>query len=136
MKKCTRCLIEKEDQEFAKRNSDGSKRSSECKICHRQIRKAYYEANKQLEISRVKANKEEYLSWFQSLKKTLCCEICGEKHIATLQFHHLDPKVKDFSISEASRRGLAKTKILDEIKKCQVLCANCHFKIHWDLKQT
>lgn len=58
------------------------------------------------------------------------CKMCGIK--ATLEnevifdFHHRDPKMKDFDIG-ANMRG---EEALLEIKKCDVLCSNCHRMKH------
>lgn len=59
------------------------------------------------------------------------CEICGyDKCLAALEFHHIDPDKKDFSISSSS-------KSIDEFKleadKCILVCANCHREIHNNL---
>lgn len=132
MKECTRCKETKADSEFARKNKEGTKLSSECKLCHNVIRKAYYETNKQIEIARTAVTKEKYRQWFIELKSSLSCEVCNETHPATLQFHHPNPEVKDFSVSQAISHGYSKKSILQEIEKCKVLCANCHFKLHWD----
>lgn len=58
------------------------------------------------------------------------CIRCGyDKCLASLEFHHRDPKEKLFSISEA---GLQKKweEIVDEAKKCDLLCKNCHGEDH------
>ena len=57
------------------------------------------------------------------------CRICGyDRFPAALQFHHLDPTEKAFSLS---RRGV--TIALDaaraEASKCALLCANCHAEV-------
>ena len=69
-------------------------------------------------------------AWFREFKKTLKCERCPESHPGALDFHHLDPTVKDSTIKDLVRTG-TRQQILDEIGKCQVLCANCHRKLHW-----
>lgn len=58
------------------------------------------------------------------------CQNCGyDKSIAALQFHHLDPKEKDFAISSnGMTRGWNKVK--PELDKCALLCANCHSEVH------
>lgn len=58
------------------------------------------------------------------------CEICGyNKCIAALDFHHLDPKEKDFGIAQSS--SYKNMNILkSEIDKCILVCANCHREIH------
>ena len=56
------------------------------------------------------------------------CEICGyNKNIAALEFHHLDPSQKDFTISDTSRN---KEKLKIELDKCILVCANCHRELH------
>lgn len=60
------------------------------------------------------------------------CEICSyNKYVGALQFHHLDPKKKDFSISAAKNSSMER--LLPEIMKCVLVCANCHFEIHHGL---
>lgn len=56
------------------------------------------------------------------------CAVCGySRCAASLQFHHRDPKVKDFRISEYSRSW---QRIEPELRKCILLCANCHAEYH------
>jgi len=63
------------------------------------------------------------------------CMICGyTKYPGSLDFHHLDPKQKEFGISV---RGLTRSweKIRKEIDKCILVCANCHREIHAGITQ-
>ncbi|MFA6304380.1 MAG: hypothetical protein WCV73_02400 [Patescibacteria group bacterium] len=58
------------------------------------------------------------------------CQLCGyKKCIQALDFHHLDPKKKDFGISES---GTTRSwmKIKTELDKCLMICANCHREVH------
>lgn len=64
--------------------------------------------------------------WFDKYKTTLKCKICGENHIACIEFHHRDPSKKKYSISKMVAAGMKKNRILKEIKKCNVLCKNSH----------
>ena len=58
-----------------------------------------------------------------------CCERCGyDRCDAALQWHHLDPTQKEFSIGK--RRGLDIEQLRAETSKCRLLCANCHFEVH------
>jgi len=66
------------------------------------------------------------------LKDTLCCLYCNKNHPACLQFHHRDPEIKAFGISEAVHNGIGLDKLKKEIAKCDVLCANCHAKLHFE----
>lgn len=63
-----------------------------------------------------------------------CCERCGyKKSLSALEFHHLDPNEKDFSIS---KNGDTKSweRIKKELDKCILVCANCHREIHDELR--
>lgn len=56
------------------------------------------------------------------------CLVCGYNNSAeALDFHHLDPNKKDFTISD-SYRDLEKMKL--ELDKCVLVCANHHREIH------
>jgi hypothetical protein len=56
------------------------------------------------------------------------CSNCDEHRIWVLEFHHKDPKEKDFQISHI--RGSRWSILEKEIKKCILLCRNCHQEIH------
>ena len=60
--------------------------------------------------------------------KLLCgCKKCGYKDNAyALEFDHINPSKKLESISHLINKGRSKKIIKDEIRKCRVLCANCH----------
>ena len=57
-----------------------------------------------------------------------CC-ICGyNKCVTALEFHHINPQEKEFTLSTNANIGFEKAK--EEIKKCILVCANCHREIH------
>ncbi len=61
--------------------------------------------------------------------------ICGySKCPGALDFHHRDPKKKDFGLAV---KGLTRSweKIQKEIDKCVLVCANCHREIHAGITQ-
>jgi hypothetical protein len=61
------------------------------------------------------------------------CERCDERAPECLQFHHRNPEEKTIEVSIAvGRRCWSKERILAEMAKCDVLCANCHAKHHWE----
>ena len=64
------------------------------------------------------------------------CERCGyDTCIKALEFHHLDPSQKDFTISNDHFRLID---AVNESKKCVLLCANCHRELHdnyWNIKE-
>lgn len=60
------------------------------------------------------------------------CAICGgEFEDCCYDFHHLDPLQKEFAISDSNTNGARSwLHLRDEIKKCALLCANCHRLVH------
>jgi predicted HNH restriction endonuclease len=61
------------------------------------------------------------------------CEKCGyNKCNNALEFHHLDPKIKEFGISEKGYTRSWKS-IEKELNCCQLLCANCHREVHAEI---
>ena len=58
------------------------------------------------------------------------CHTCGrDGPPALFEFHHLDATQKDFGLSED---GIPRTwaKMMAELAKCVMLCANCHREVH------
>ena len=63
------------------------------------------------------------------------CVKCGyNKYPEVLEFHHTNPLEKDFNIS---KKGHCRSweRVSEEIKKCILLCANCHREVHVELKK-
>ena len=59
------------------------------------------------------------------------CEKCGyDKNLAALEFHHIDPSIKNFQIDLRVFSNLSNKALEEEISKCILLCANCHREIH------
>lgn len=81
-----------------------------------------------------KIRKNQIVAWYKNYKRQLMCIECDETHPACLEFHHRNPEDKVFEITNAVHDGLSKETILNEISKCDVLCANCHRKLHNDLE--
>jgi len=126
MKTCNVCREIKHEDEFLFRNKKNGTKHSSCSICYKEIRKRSYNKNKKYYINKSKRYLKEIRLWFAELKSTLKCEKCGFSHPAALDFHHIDEKESDVSMLINS---CSKKRILDEIKKCIVLCSNCH-RIH------
>lgn len=135
-KKCSKCKQELSIEKFNKKGLDKNgiqKYQDFCRDCNKIASKEWYkkQGNKEKIIEKVKGYKNQKRDWFNDYKKSLSCSICGESHISCLDFHHTDPKVKESGLSGLWRYS-TKEKVLDEIKKCIVLCANCHRKHHWN----
>ena len=60
------------------------------------------------------------------------CSICGyNKCVDALEFHHKNPKEKDFKIGSGNTMSWNDYKA--EALKCILLCSNCHKEIHSEL---
>ncbi len=78
---------------------------------------------------------ERVSSWRRSVKARLVaeaggrCAVCGyDRCQAALQFHHRDPGMKRFALSQHGlTRSFAKAR--EEALKCMLVCANCHAEI-------
>ena len=65
------------------------------------------------------------------------CTICGyNEHTEILQFHHRIPANKRFTFSDGNIGNYAWATVLLEIKKCILLCPNCHNWLHYQEKDT
>jgi transposase len=58
-----------------------------------------------------------------------CCQLCGyDRYPGALQFHHRDPSEKAFGLAtQGVARSLSRAR--DEVRKCILLCANCHAEV-------
>jgi hypothetical protein len=54
------------------------------------------------------------------------CSRCPERRPSCLQYHHLDPANKTAGIGKLCQSARIEV-IAEEMKKCIILCANCHF---------
>lgn len=128
--KCSPFNKQKTREELSKENKGW------CSKCKQALPLNQFYKNYNKCKSCIKKKSSEYQ---QKLKKLCvkyagdCCENCGyDKYMGALEFHHKDPKSKDFKIS---RMGSALTeRIKKEINKCLLLCANCHREEHARLK--
>lgn len=99
--------------------------SARCKICDgKHVRKNHvsYVTSK---IKHKVVRQETILHLKQA------CIVCGYSRCKTaLEFHHLNETTKDAEISDMVAKGKGLKWIMEEIKKCVVLCANCHREYH------
>lgn len=77
-----------------------------------------------------KLRREKTRFIYNKILDTLTCQECGEGRNVTLDFHHLDEKTKDFTISNMKSKDYSPDKMVEEMSKCAVLCSNCHRVLH------
>jgi hypothetical protein len=96
-----------------------------------EYQRKWYLKNKALQIARNEANKRKKKKFLADYKVERGCRRCGENHVACLQFHHTDPAEKKVNLSRLVQANVSIENLMREIEKCVVLCANCHFKLHY-----
>lgn len=153
-KRCSTCGFTKPLTEFNKNHKSKDGHQYSCRECtqtkdrrrledpikaqaNRDKTRTYYHNNKEQVM-----NYESDRNLFLKMKAVYIlggkCEECGEDHPAALQFHHIDPKEKSFNLSSKTLSATVKfpwEEVLIELKKCKLLCANCHAKHHTVWKQ-
>ena len=98
---------------------------------HKKYDAIYYQKNRDRHLKQKKERRKMIRTWFVTeILPGLKCK-CGEDHWACLEFHHRNPEEKEYTISYLCHSSLGKKRILKEIEKCDVMCANCHRKYHY-----
>jgi hypothetical protein len=138
---------------FNNRVSPKRKRTKQCAVCDELIyaSRVYCSSNcrKQAGIDsersvhgqaeqdsrRKELVKQRVVVWRQRTKlramqyKGGCCYVCGyRRSVRAMCFHHLDPSTKTYRI--ASGNTIAWDRLIEELDKCVLLCANCHAEVH------
>jgi len=61
------------------------------------------------------------------------CQICGyDKCYEAMEFHHFDPKEKEFNVGRIRANPISWIKITEELKKCILICNRCHSEVHYN----
>lgn len=131
-KYCPQCQTEKEFSEFGPNKSKKDGFQSQCKDCRREYMRTWYTNNTDLQKKRSKISKNKIrlecrVNIMLYLREHPCID-CGNPDIEVLEFDHRDPTAKEFAVSDFFNRGANWQRVLSEIEKCDVRCANCHRK--------
>lgn len=96
----------------------------------KEYNKLYYKKKKETRKAEIIKRQREIRSYFRNLKKETGCSVCGyNKSGSALHYHHTS-KNKEHDIGRMMAQGRAIFSILEEIKKCILVCANCHAELH------
>lgn len=131
---CSKCKDEKDYDQFSFKNKELNIRRSRCKDCDSEIHKEFY-INSTTRKTKLKKRTLDSIKWnkeFVKRYKTLkgCQKCFNVNKYYMLDFHHLNDKKENISI--LIKTSGIKT-IKNEIRKCIVLCANCHREVHHEL---
>ena len=151
--KCQICGLQKEIQTCHLRNNtyakccDNSKYQDnikKCDICGKNFIPKTPQANKRRfcyecspsydkddRASNITAIRHAIKRQLVEYKGGKCCKCGYNKSIKALQFHHLNPNEKEFTIASNLRLSdFNMQNYYNEVDKCLLLCANCHAEIH------
>ena len=121
MKQCSKCKIDKEVSDFYTCKGHSQDLMSYCKDCFNKNCIQRW-INRKIKAIDYKGNK---------------CEKCGlqlsDSHYSVFEFHHVNPSEKDYDWTKLRLRSW--NSIVDELNKCQLLCANCHRITHATLEK-
>ena len=124
---CRRCGKAKPAGDFSWHRRAKGQLDTLCRSCHAAYGRAHYQANRQRYIDQALARKERVARERQGLIVAFLrehpCSDCGESDPLVLEFDHLADKRFTIGDGITARSWQA---ILDEIAKCEVVCANCH----------
>lgn len=130
MKKCTKCKKEKSVNDFNFKIKAIKLRQYQCKECTRTLVRSHYRRNRNYYLKKAQkhnlVNRLEAQNYIRNYLSRHSCIDCGESDITVLEFDHIKDKFK--AVSSLMRGRYSLHKIQEEIKKCDVRCANCHRK--------
>lgn len=124
-KVCTQCGKTLPNSAFYTDPSQKSGLRPNCKECQKEYNKLHPRDKKLKALYDIKI-RDHLRSWLQEYKRGEKCFFCGESEPVALDFHH--KKASDKTGKIASMKNYKD--ITEEIKKCVVVCANCHRKLH------
>jgi hypothetical protein len=127
MRRCGRCKRQKPVEDFAWRRKAKGQRDNYCRPCRADYKQEHYAAHRQRYIDLARRRKQamvaERVTYLVAYLKNHPCVDCGETDPIVLEFDHLRDKA--FGIGKGWRDRPWQA-VLDEMAKCDVVCANCH----------
>lgn len=125
-KTCKKCNTKQPLDNFHKATKSADGLHWICKGCRKIIDRNHYITNpnkKKLIRDRATRLRSELATY----KQKTGCAFCPETDHVALDFHHINRKTKLFNLANCANRS--EKLIWEEVKKCKVVCANCHRKI-------
>ena len=128
-RRCYDCGETKPITAFAFANQAKGTRQGRCRSCHAAYRRGHYVRNRaryiQQEVARIRRYREENRRLLREYLRAHPCVDCGETDIVVLDFDHRDPAEKTHEVVLLAVHK-PWSRVLTEIAKCDVRCANCH----------
>ena len=102
-----------------------------CRPCNNAYGKRYYRANKEERLKSIVANMDALRKrrkiFVDEIKSRPCMDCGGSFPSVCMDFDHREGHEKLLTISYMVNRGnVSLSRLIKEIEKCDVVCANCH----------
>jgi len=108
----------------------GCSKSTVSYHCNGDVKKKTLERSRKVSNetkNKYRRSRVAYYREFVWRHKRLCgCAKCGNKDPRVLDYDHIDGKDKIENISRMAGQTTSMKSLKVEIRKCQVMCANCH----------
>jgi hypothetical protein len=128
---CYDCKRFKPVEAFAFANKARGTRQGRCRNCHPRYRRAHYIQNRDVyirqEVARIRRYRDQNRPLISEYLRVRPCVDCAESDIIVLDFDHRDPSAKSHNVILLAMHK-PWNRVLLEIAKCDVRCANCHRK--------
>ncbi len=121
LKTCKVCHEEKNIEYF-------SKHLCVCKVWVLVQRRMYYIKNRKRENYRTNAAKMKVRQFIHRSFIGKSCVLCGCDNPEVFEYDHIDPSTKKIHVCRAHSIKAAQV----EIKKCRIVCSNCHCRVSRD----
>ena len=144
LKRCSGCHKELPLSEFWKNKASPDGLQAYCKACskaktkqrqkdkpelYREISRRSWHKHREKRLAGEEARADKRHLFLDSLKSP--CAKCGESRVYLLDFHHIDPTTKTFTLGDGKKYHKSEQDVIDESKKCICLCKNCHHEFHY-----
>ena len=91
---------------------------------------SYYWRNREAEIFRVRVRQAGTVEMLREWRDVPCAD-CGRRFEPyQMDFDHRDPATKLFNLMTGRASLMSDEKLLAEVAKCDIVCANCHRMLH------
>lgn len=136
--RCNRCGLEKEAEAFARRRPGGSRLQSWCRACFSAYKAERHRRFHDREMERIRRNQAQAAAAnrirIRAYLSEHPCVDCGENDPRVLDFDHVRGQ-KTADVSALVAGGSSWERVMREIDKCDVRCANDHRRVTYDRRQ-
>jgi hypothetical protein len=126
VRRCSGCGETKSYSEFHKNAAFDDGCQGYCKPCRKTYDHAYHLRVRDRRIEQKREARHRRTEWLRELREGLPCTDCGNVYpFFVMQWDHL-PEFEKLGEISGKMRNHGRAKILAEVAKCELVCANCH----------